>query len=506
MRNLPSRLVLLALINCGPSLHSAALNGDLATVKERLAKGANPNEGDDDRSVPVCSAVSNGHEEVVVALLDAKADPNVSCWPSDTAPTRSAFSLGQPVALAALLAHGADPYPKPYKNLLLTETYHPNEKVIAVYLDHVERTAGRAKVLELIQQRSEHDSWTPISKAAHDGSAEILRVFMEHGADPNARYHLPLDGSPDEWPLIFFARYSGKPEAADVLFKAGAKASATSKLGHSYEKATTPVRTAMAEFQEREQQFNAQWEAAKRAEAVEDRRQEAEAQRNAAAHNQAMWNRVSGQTPSNNPLDDNSFQERMRAQAQQEQQRKQDQQRKQVEQARPQPTSSELTPKSAAPTAAVAASAGPPEAKRDNDKKSETDARNEAVDRKRAADEKAVREKADREAKEAAAKEAAAQKRAAYLDTMRRGIRLKAGTCPGDKDFHVIGTRPNQDACINVTYRATCSTNQGAGTGTMRAFAGGGSCFGDSQVISPKPNCKVEEVSVIVDSVQYCSP
>jgi hypothetical protein len=109
----------------------------------------------------------------------------------------------------------------------------------------------------------------------------------------------------------------------------------------------------------------------------------------------------------------------------------------------------------------------------------------------------------------AEAQREAAEARRAALETFRGGIRLKATKCPdGEGHYYVIGIRPSvkgfNDTCIDVTYRATCSTNQGPTLGTMHNFVGGGSCFGDTGQISPKPSCEVKDVTVVVDNVTFC--
>jgi hypothetical protein len=58
-----------------PSLHMAALNGDITTVKSLLLQGAYINARDQLECTPLYRAASKGHTEIVRLLLEQKANP-----------------------------------------------------------------------------------------------------------------------------------------------------------------------------------------------------------------------------------------------------------------------------------------------------------------------------------------------------------------------------------------------------------------------------------------------
>jgi len=58
------------------ALFDAACKGDLPTVRERIAAGANVNAGTKDQYPPLCIAAAFGHLEVVRELTRAGADAN----------------------------------------------------------------------------------------------------------------------------------------------------------------------------------------------------------------------------------------------------------------------------------------------------------------------------------------------------------------------------------------------------------------------------------------------
>lgn len=64
--------------SCGSDLHFAAQDGDLARVKELLAKGHSPRTFDEISYTPLHYAAEGGHIDVVRALLDAGADVNAN--------------------------------------------------------------------------------------------------------------------------------------------------------------------------------------------------------------------------------------------------------------------------------------------------------------------------------------------------------------------------------------------------------------------------------------------
>lgn len=52
---------------------------------------------------------------------------------------------------------------------------------------------------------------TPLMRAATDGNAELVRLLLEHGADPNVK-------GPDLWTPLHFAANEGKLGAEPIRY------------------------------------------------------------------------------------------------------------------------------------------------------------------------------------------------------------------------------------------------------------------------------------------------
>ncbi len=101
------------------SLYLLVVRGDQAAVTQQLQQGADPNQFGDDPAhgprTPLCVAVRNRNYTLTRLLLDAGANPNLSCHyqGSQETPLLAAASLGNTWLVTQLLNKGADPH---YRN------------------------------------------------------------------------------------------------------------------------------------------------------------------------------------------------------------------------------------------------------------------------------------------------------------------------------------------------------------------------------------------------------
>lgn len=107
---------LTALVGCGmpaadTPLTIAAENGDAASVRTLLARGADANGSDSHGLTPLVRAARRGHFDVAKALLDGGADPNrfdsIRNRPG-WSPLMNAVHKSQPRIVKLLIDAGAD--------------------------------------------------------------------------------------------------------------------------------------------------------------------------------------------------------------------------------------------------------------------------------------------------------------------------------------------------------------------------------------------------------------
>jgi ankyrin repeat protein len=238
----------------GAPLRNAAAERHIEIVKVLLDRGADPNlpeEGIAPHGGALYSAVAGGHFEIVKLLLEHGANPNAAVESSADCLSR-AINRGDQKTIDLLASYGAtrsveimayygdvrtaaavfaaNPALANDPEALSNAAREGHDTFVRLMLLHqpdlAKRVAVGAKTRELTEYLFRHGmnpsqpDWlgiTPLHRFAQRGDVEKATIFIDHGADLNAR-----DEDLCSTPLGYAAK-SGKTAMAELLLTRGAK-------------------------------------------------------------------------------------------------------------------------------------------------------------------------------------------------------------------------------------------------------------------------------------------
>ena len=198
----------------------AVRKGDMRTVKAFLAAGADVNEKRVDLATPLLVAIINGHEDLIDLLLEKGADPNaeggstdLSVQGSKARPIR--ITLKTPSYREQLRDVGTEggngannSWGRPLQAAIHVANWHVSDEFIAVNIDRLRVVKALIKHGADVNARNTdmEPRWsgaryrrrqvglTPFLAAARQADIEVMRLLLEHGADP--KLNTPLNITP----------------------------------------------------------------------------------------------------------------------------------------------------------------------------------------------------------------------------------------------------------------------------------------------------------------------
>jgi ankyrin repeat protein len=211
-------------------------------VRRLLGEGASPDtvqNGDP----ALCWALMKGNAAGAMLLVDAGAKVNVARSTADQPALWWAASTGAPSVVRAMLAKGAavDAQNKWGSTPLAVACTSGHTEVVRLLLEaganvhnqisdgrtfiNLAVRGGKAEILELLLDhgadlQSPQPSFTPLAFACFEGNAAQVKVLLDRGADPNARF--TGTGFRNATALHVAAR-AGKVTMVQHLLAAGAK-------------------------------------------------------------------------------------------------------------------------------------------------------------------------------------------------------------------------------------------------------------------------------------------
>lgn len=187
----------------------AADAGDLNKVEAELARDPNlARAANDTGDTALHHAAGRRQAAIVQALLDAGADPD---------PVRG--DGYRPIHLAVMtnfLAGGPPPEARAIADLLLVRGARYS-MFLASLLGDVEFIRGALARDRSLANEEDTNHHRPISAAARRGDLEVVRLLLDHGADPSA----PEEGAP-RGHALWIAVYGAHYDMAELLLNHGA--------------------------------------------------------------------------------------------------------------------------------------------------------------------------------------------------------------------------------------------------------------------------------------------
>jgi ankyrin repeat protein len=152
----------------------ASRQGKLETARALVEGGADVNQGGADGTTPLLIAIVNGHYDVASMLLDRGADASV------------ADANGRTPLYAAIDLRNQQWSQGPAPELPQAEHLAMIQRLVAADANLAATITGKVKHRGSFDMRwTDLKGGTPFLRAAWNGDVEVMKLLLEHGADPN---------------------------------------------------------------------------------------------------------------------------------------------------------------------------------------------------------------------------------------------------------------------------------------------------------------------------------
>ena len=160
------------------ALVDAAREGNSASVSALLAEGAEATETSDDGTTALHWAAYHDDVELARALLEAGADPN-AINDYGSLPLAEAAGIGNPAMIRLLLEAGAD-----------VEAANADGQTPLMVIARTNKVEAAQLLLAAGADVNRAETWrgqTPLMWASAQGQPAMIRLLLEHGAEPDVR-------------------------------------------------------------------------------------------------------------------------------------------------------------------------------------------------------------------------------------------------------------------------------------------------------------------------------